>query len=191
MCTSSSAAIANAVRTSSATAGVAVANLALNENDIGPYRTFFRVSPPLRSEDDRQAMINGIRSGAIDVIVSNHDPQDEDTKRLPFAEAADGAVGLETLLAASLRLYHSEDVPLMRVLDCLTNAPARRFGLTSGRIANGAPADMVLFDPDEPWVLHERDLSSRSRNSAFEGARFQGRVLRTVVAGRTVFSRND
>jgi len=172
-------------------AGVAIANLALNENDIGPYRTFFRVSPPLRSEDDRRAMIDGIRTGVIDVIVSYHDPQDEDTKRLPFAEAADGAVGLETLLAASLRLYQTENVPLTRVLDCLTNAPARRLGLKSGRIAEGAPADMVLFDPDEPWVLHEQDLNSRSRNSAFEGARFQGRVLRTIVAGRTVFSRSE
>lgn len=172
------------------TAGVAVANLALNENDIGSYRTFFRVSPPLRSEDDRQAMIDGIRVGAIDIIVSNHDPQDEDTKRLPFAEAADGAVGLETLLAASLRLYHTEDVSLVRVLNCLTNAPARRLSLKSGRIATGAPADMVLFDPDEPWVLREEDLNSRSRNTMFEGARLQGRVLRTIVAGRTVFSRS-
>ncbi len=172
------------------TAGVAVANLALNEKDIGPYRTFFRVSPPLRSPDDRQAMVDGVRSGAIDIIVSNHDPQDQDTKRLPFAEAADGAVGLDTLLAASLRLYHSEDVPLTRVLECLTSGPANRLGLESGRIAEGAPADMMLFDPDEPWVLHEEDLHSRSRNTAFEGARLQGRVLRTIVAGRTVYSHN-
>ncbi len=172
------------------TAGVTIANLALNENDIGPYRTFFRVSPPLRSPDDRLAMVEGIRSGAIDIIVSNHDPQDQDTKRLPFAEAADGAVGLETLLAASLRLHQSDDVPLMRVLECLTSGPAKRLGLASGRISEDAPADMVLFDPEEPWVLQEDDLHSRSRNTAFEGARLQGRVLRTIVAGRTVFSRN-
>ncbi len=172
------------------TAGVAIANLTLNENDIGPYRTFFRVSPPLRHEDDRLAMVEGVRSGAIDVVCSNHNPQDDDTKRHPFAEAADGAVGLETLLAASLRLYHTEDIPLMRVLECMTTAPAQRLGLERGTLKTGSPADMVLFDPDEPWVLREQDLRSRSKNSAFEGARFQGRVLKTIVAGRTVFSRD-
>lgn len=171
-------------------AGVAIANIALNETDIGSYRTFFRVSPPLRSEDDRRAMVEGIRSGAIDLICSNHDPQDVDTKRLPFSEAADGAVGLESLLAASLRLYHSDDVPLMRLLECLSTAPAKRLGLKSGTLKKGAVADMILFDPDLPWILHEDELKSRSRNTAFEGARFQGRVLKTIVEGRTVFSRN-
>lgn len=171
-------------------AGVAIANIALNETDIGSYRTFFRVSPPLRSEDDRRAMVEGIRSGAIDLICSNHDPQDVDTKRLPFSEAADGAVGLESLLAASLRLYHSDDVPLMRLLECLSTAPAKRLGLKSGTLKKGAVADMILFDPDQPWILHEDELKSRSRNTAFEGARFQGRVLKTIVEGRTVFSRN-
>ena len=170
-------------------AGVAIANLALNENDIGSYRTFFRVSPPLRSEDDRQAMIDGIRNGKIDIICSNHDPHDVDTKRLPFAEAADGAIGLESLLAASLRLYHTDDVPLMRILECLSTAPAQRLGLNTGTLKVGAPADMILFDPDQPWILREEELRSRSRNTAFEGARFQGRVLKTIVAGRTVFSR--
>ncbi|MEM8750119.1 MAG: dihydroorotase [Pseudomonadota bacterium] len=170
------------------TAGVAIANLALNENDIGPFRTFFRVSPPLRHEDDRRAMIEGIRDGTIDVIVSNHDPQDVDTKRLPFAEAADGAVGLETLLPAALRLHHSDGVPLMRVLECLSTAPARRLGLKSGSLEIGRKADMVLFDPDEPWVLSDDDLHSRSKNTMFEGARFQGRVLKTIIGGRTVFN---
>lgn len=172
-------------------AGVAIANIALNETDIGSYRTFFRVSPPLRSEDDRRAMVEGIRSGAIDLICSNHDPQDVDTKRLPFSEAADGAVGLESLLAASLRLYHGDEVPLMRLLECLSTAPARRLGLKSGTLKTGAVADMILFDPDLPWILHEDELKSRSRNTAFEGARFQGRVLKTIVEGRTVFSRNQ
>ncbi|MEM1318021.1 MAG: dihydroorotase, partial [Pseudomonadota bacterium] len=110
------------------TGGVAVANLCLSEIDIGPYRTFFKLSPPLRSVDDREAMVEGIRSGALDMIVSNHDPQDVDTKRLPFAEAADGAVGLESLLAAALRLHHSDGIALMRVLECLTLAPAKRLG---------------------------------------------------------------
>jgi len=168
-------------------AGVAIANLALNETDIGSYRTFFKVSPPLRMEDDRLAMIEGIRSGAIDIICSNHDPHDVDTKRLPFAEAADGAVGLETLLAASLRLYHTNDVPLMRVLECLTTAPARRLGLKCGSLKIGRRADMILFDPDTPWVMKENELHSRSKNTAFEDARFQGRVLRTIVGGRSVF----
>lgn len=172
-------------------AGVAVANLALNENDIGSYRTFFRVSPPLRQEDDRLAMIEGIRNGVIDIICSNHDPHDVDTKRLPFAEAADGAIGLETLLAASLRLYHTENVPLMRVLECLTTAPARRLGLKCGSLIEGCRADMILFDPDMPWIMKEGEIHSRSKNTAFEDARFQGRVLRTIVGGRTVFKLND
>ena len=184
------AVIANAKkRKLDVTAGVAVANLSLNDNDIGSYKTFFRVSPPLRSEDDRLALIEGVREGTIDVICSNHDPQDVDTKRHPFAEAADGAVGLETLLAASLRLHHSNDVSLLRLLDCLSSTPARRLGLPGGTLSPGSPADLVLFDPDEPWVLHEDDLRSKSKNSAFEGARFQGRVLKTWVAGRKVFSR--
>ena len=168
-------------------AGVAIANLALNETDIGSYRTFFKVSPPLRMEDDRLAMIEGIRSGAIDIICSNHDPHDVDTKRLPFAEAADGAVGLESLLAASLRLYHTDNVPLMRVLECLSTAPARRLSLKCGSLKIGRRADMILFDPDMPWVMKEKELHSRSKNTAFEDARFQGRVLRTIVGGRTVF----
>ena len=173
------------------TAGVAVANLCLNENDIGAYRTFFKVSPPLRNENDRSTMIEAVRDGTIDLICSNHDPHDVDTKRLPFADAADGAVGLETLLAASLRLYHTNGIPLIRVLECLSTAPAGRLGLPGGTFAPGSPADMILFDPDEPWVLEEDELRSRSKNTAFEGARFQGRVLKTIVAGRTVYSRDQ
>jgi dihydroorotase len=141
-------------------------------------------------EDDRLAMIEGIRNGTIDAIVSNHDPQDVDTKRLPFAEAEDGAVGLESLLAVGLRLYHGNDVPLMRVLECMSSGPAKRLGLKCGTLKVGAPADMILFDPDSPWILREKDLHSRSRNTAFEGSRFQGRVLKTIVSGRTVFSRD-
>ena len=171
-------------------AAVAAANIALNETDIGSYRTFLRLSPPLRMEDDRLAMIEGIRNGTIDAIVSNHDPQDVDTKRLPFAEAEDGAVWLESLLAVGLRLYHSNDVPLMRVLECMSSGPAKRLGLKCGTLEVGAPADMILFDPDSPWILREDELNSRSRNTAFEGSRFQGRVLKTIVSGRTVFSRD-
>jgi dihydroorotase len=169
------------------TADVSINHLTLNENDIGPYRTFFKMSPPLRTEEDRLAMVEALRDGTIDVIVSAHDPQDVETKRHPFAEAADGAVGLETLLAASLRLVHSGDVPLNTVLKAMTSRPAELLGLDSGRIAPGAPADLIVLDMDAPWVLSETDILSRSKNSAFEGARFSGRVLRTLVAGRSVY----
>jgi len=168
--------------------GIAIANLTLNEIDIGRYRTFFRLMPPLRSEVERQKLVEGIRSGKVDIISSNHNPQDVDTKRVPFAESADGAVGLETLLAAALRLHHSEDIPLLRVLECISTAPAKRYGLNGGTLRVGTPGDFVIFDPDEPWVLEEKNLNSRSRNSAYEGARFQGKVNRTVVAGRSVFN---
>lgn len=170
------------------TAGVSINHLSLNENDVGEYRTFFRLSPPLRSEDDRRAMVEAVRDGTVDVIVSSHDPQDVDTKRLPFADAADGAVGLETLLSAALRLHHNGDVPLLRLVELMSTAPARLFGLPGGTLKPGAPADLILVDLDEPWVVAEVGLRSRSKNTCFEGARMQGRVLQTMVAGRTVFS---
>jgi dihydroorotase len=169
-------------------AGISINNLALNENDVAPYRTYFKLSPPLRSEDDRRAMIEGLSSGVIDVIHSAHDPQDTEVKRQPFAEASEGAIGLETLLAAALRLVHSGDVPLMTVLRALTQRPAEILGLKSGRLAIGAPADLIVFDPDFPWVVAEKDIVSRSRNTAFESARMQGAVMHTFVAGRPVFS---
>ncbi|MBO6538604.1 MAG: dihydroorotase [Rhizobiaceae bacterium] len=169
------------------TAGVSINHLALNEIDVGEYRTFFRLSPPLRAEEDRLAMVEALRSGAIDIVSSSHDPQDVDTKRLPFADAATGAIGLETLLAVALRLHHNGDVPLMRLIDALSTAPARLFGLPGGTLAPGAPADLSLVDLDYPWVVREADIRSRSKNTCFEGARLQGKVLQTMVAGRTVF----
>jgi dihydroorotase len=169
-------------------AGISINNLALNENDVAPYRTYFKLSPPLRSEDDRRAMIEGLKSGVIDVIHSAHDPQDTEVKRQPFAEASEGAIGLETLVAAALRLVHSGDVPLMTVLRALTQRPAEILGLAAGRLAVGAPADLIIFDPDFPWVVTEKDIVSRSRNTSFEGARLQGAVMHTFVAGRPVFS---
>ncbi len=171
-------------------AGVAVANLTLNETDTAGYRTFFKLSPPLRFEDDRKALVEAVRDGVIDVICSNHDPQNVDTKRLPFAQAADGAVGLDTLLAAGLRLVHAGNISLERLLYCLSTGPARRFGLPGGTLDIGAPADLVLFDPDEPWILSEVDIQSRSKNTAYENARFTGRVLKTFVEGRKVYSRD-
>jgi len=169
------------------TAGISINHLSLNENDIGEYRTFFRLSPPLRAEDDRAAMVEALRDGTIDIVVSSHDPQDVDTKRLPFADAAAGAIGLETLLAVALRLHHNGDVPLLRLIEVLSTAPARLFGLPGGTLAPGAPADLVVVDLDEPWIVAEAGLRSRSKNTCFEGARLQGKVLQTLVAGRTVF----
>ncbi len=179
--------VAAAKRRARVSAGISINNLALNENDVAPYRTFFKLSPPLRSEDDRQAMIEGLKSGAIDVIHSAHDPQDSEVKRQPFTEASEGAIGLETLLAAALRLLHSGDVPLLTLLRAMTQRPAEILGLESGRLAAGAPADIILVDPEFPWVVNEHDIVSRSRNTAFEGARLQGAVMQTFVAGRSVF----
>ena len=170
------------------TAGVSINNLSLNENDVGEYRTFFRLAPPLRAEDDRLAMIEALRDGSVDIIVSSHDPQDVDTKRLPFADAAAGAIGLETLLAAALRLHHNGDVPLLRLVEALSSAPAKLFGLPGGTLAPGAAADLIVVNLDEPWVVQEAGIRSRSKNTCFEGARLQGKVLQTMVAGRTVFS---
>ncbi|TPK99283.1 dihydroorotase [Mesorhizobium sp. B2-4-12] len=170
------------------TSGVSIHNLSLNENDVGEYRTFFRLTPPLRAEEDRLAMIEAVKDGTIDIIVSSHDPQDVDTKRLPFADAAAGAIGLETLLGAALRLYHNGDVPLPRLIETLSTAPARLFGLPGGTLKPGAIADLALVDLDEPWIVSESGIRSRSKNTCFEGARLQGKVLQTLVAGRTVFS---
>lgn len=169
------------------TAGVSINHLTQNENDIGPYRTFFKMSPPLRDEDDRQAMIAALADGTIDILVSNHDPQDVETKRHPWAEAEDGAIGLETLLAAALRLYHSEEVDLVTLLGAMTHRPADRLRIEAGRLSAGAPADVIVFDPDRPWVLEKSAIKSRSKNSPFEDARFSGRVLRTIVAGKSVY----
>ncbi len=188
----STAMAANAVARAKAdgadvSAGVSIHNLCLNENDVAEYRTFFRLTPPLRAEDDRLAMIEAVRNGTIDVIVSSHDPQDVDTKRLPFADAAAGAIGLETLLAASLRLYHNDEVTLSRLVELLSTGPAKLFGLPGGTLKPGVAADLVLVDLDEPWVVSEAGIRSRSKNTCFEGARLQGKVLQTMVSGRTVF----
>ncbi|OLP58760.1 dihydroorotase [Xaviernesmea oryzae] len=167
-------------------AGISINHLTLNENDIGDYRTFFKVSPPLRAEDDRRAMVEALAKGEIDIISSSHDPQDVDTKRLPFADAADGAIGLETMLAAALRLHHSGEVPLMRLIDALSTRPARIFGLDAGTLAPGARADLTLIDLEEPWVVAREQLLSRSKNTPFENARFTGRVVETYVGGKRV-----
>jgi dihydroorotase len=169
-------------------AGVSINHLCLNENDIGRYRTFFRLSPPLRLEEDRLAMVEALRIGTIDIIVSSHDPQDVDTKRHPFAEAADGAIGLETLLSAALRLYHDGSVPLLRLVDALSTRPAKLLGLEAGSLKTGMPADLAIVDINAPWIYNENEIRSRSKNTPFEGARFSGKVLQTMVGGRTIFT---
>jgi dihydroorotase len=173
------------------TCGVSINHLTLNENDIGPYRTFFKLRPPLRAEEDRVAMARGLANGDIDVIVSSHDPQDVDVKRQPFAEAADGAIGLETLLAAALRLHHGDQVGLMALLRAMTISPAKLLGLPSGRLEKGAPADLVLIDLDQPWVVDKALLKARSKNSPFDESKMQGRVLVTLVDGEIVYRYRD
>jgi dihydroorotase len=169
------------------TCGISVNHLTLNENDIGPYRTFFRVRPPLRSETDRAAMVRGLAAGDIDVIVSSHDPQDADVKRHPFAEAADGAIGLETLLAAALRVHHSGEVGLVPLLKAMTANPAKLLGLPSGKLEKGAPADLIVVDLGLPWVVDKVQLKARSKNSPFDESKMQGRVLNTMVAGNLAY----
>lgn len=175
-------------RGANVTAGITINHLTLNENDIGEYRTFFKMSPPLRTEDDRKSMVAALADGTIDIIVSSHDPQDVDTKRLPFADAADGAVGLETMLSAALRLHHSGDVSLMRLIDAMSTRPAAIFGLDAGTLKVGAGGHVTLIDLDEPWLVSKDRLLSRSKNTPFEDSRFSGRAVQTFVHGRRVFT---
>jgi len=161
---------------------------AMNENAVGDYRTFAKLSPPLRAEEDRLAVIEGLRDGTIDAIASDHAPEDEDAKRQPFAQAAFGGIGLETLLAISLELYHNGHCTLLDVLRLISCRPADLMGLPAGRLAKGAPADLTLFDPDRAWQVREHELYSKSKNTPFDYRPVQGRVLMTVVDGRRVFA---
>jgi len=167
-----------------ATCGVSINSVTLNELDVGDYRTFLKVSPPLRGEDERMALVEALDAGVIDVISSDHDPQDVETKRLPFAEAAAGAIGVETMLSASLRLVTAGRISLPRLIRAMTLRPAEILRLPVGRLAVGAPADVIRFDPDEPYVLDPADLHSRCRNTPFDSARLEGRVKLALVAGR-------
>ncbi|WP_273756144.1 dihydroorotase [Bartonella sp. MM73XJBT] len=178
-------------RSEKITAGVSIHHLSLNENDIGEYHTSFRFMPPLRTEEDRIAMIEAIKDRTVDIIVSSHDPQHVDTKNLPFNEASSGAIGMETLLSAALRLYHDQTISLLRLTELLSTAPAKLFGLHAGTLKKGAHADLILVDLEEPWVVSTDRLYSRSKNTSFENARFQGRVLQTFVKGRSIFKLNQ
>jgi dihydroorotase len=169
------------------TASASINHLTLNENDIGPYRTFLKVSPPLRAERDRKALVEALRSGLVDVVMSDHNPQDVETKRLPFAEAAPGAIGLETMLIAGLRLVHNDELDLLTLLRAMSTRPAELLGLPGGTLKSGAPADVIVVDMDVPWVVDPDELKSKSKNTPFDEARMQGRVVRTIVAGRTIY----
>jgi len=168
---------------------VSINHLALNENDIGDYRSFAKLAPPLRSEQDRQALLTGINDGIIDVIVSGHDPHPAGEKRLPYADAAAGAIGLETLLSAGLSQVADGALDLRAFLAAVTCNPADLLGLPSGRIAVGAPADIILFDPHKPWVCDKAQLLSKSKNTPFDGRRMTGRVIKTFVNGHCIFER--
>ncbi|MGC2809764.1 MAG: amidohydrolase family protein, partial [Bradyrhizobium sp.] len=171
----------------SVSASASINHVTLNENDIGPYRTFLKLSPPLRSEDDRRALVEAVASGLIDVIMSDHNPQDVEVKRLPFAEAASGAIGLETMLLAALRLIHHGEVDFKTLIRAMSTRPAELLGLPAGSLRAGAPADVIVIDADTPWVLDPADLKSQCKNTPFDEARFSGRVVRTIIGGRTVF----
>jgi len=169
------------------TASASINHVTLNENDIGPYRTFLKVSPPLRAERDRKALVEALRSGLVDVVMSDHNPQDVETKRLPFAEAAPGAIGLETMLIAGLRLVHNDEIDLLTLLRAMSTRPAELLGLPGGTLKSGAPADIIVVDMDVPWIVDPDELKSKSKNTPFDEARMLGRVARTIVAGRTIY----
>ncbi len=173
------------------TAGVSAAHLALNELDIADYRTFCKLRPPLRGESDRQAVEAAVAEGLLDVIVSSHRPQDEESKRQPYEQADPGAVGLETLLPVALRLVHGGMLAMPRLFEMLALAPARLLGLDCGRLQAGAPADMVLFDPGAPWTVDRARLRSKCRNTPFDGMSMQGQVLKTIVSGKEVYCREE
>ncbi len=168
-------------------ASVSINHVALNENDIGPYRTFLKLAPPLRTEADRKALIAAIASGLIDVVMSDHNPQDVEVKRLPFAEAAAGAIGLETMLPAGLRLVHAGELDFLSLIRAMSTRPAELLGLPGGTLRSGAPADLIVIDPDVPWLVDPDELKSKCKNTPFDEARFSGRVTRTIVGGRTVY----
>jgi dihydroorotase len=168
---------------------VAAHSLFFNELDVGDYLTYCKVNPPFRTEQARKTLIRALQEGAIDAVVSAHDPQPPEEKRLPFGEASFGAAGLETVLPCLLTLVAEDELTLLEALAPVTIGPASILGLPQGRIAKGAPADLILFDPAKPWLCDRDHLLSRSKNSPFDGRRLQGRVMRTFVGGKTVFER--
>ena len=169
------------------TASCSINHITLNETDIGPYRTFLKLSPPLRAEEDRKLLVNALASGLVDMVMSDHNPQDVEVKRLPFAEAAPGAIGLETMLVAGLRLVHAGAIDLVTLLRAMSTRPAELLNLPGGTLKSGAIADVIVVDLESPWVLDPGELKSKCKNTPFDEARMTGRVVRTIVAGRTVY----
>ena len=168
--------------------GVSINNISLNENDIGDFKTFLKLSPPLRLENDRKALVEGIKTGLIDVIVSDHIPEDEESKRLPFAQAATGAIGVETLLSLALELYHNESLPLDKIIECLTINPSNILKINKGTLKKGSDADICVVDLDKPWIVKAGNLKSKSKNTAIEDKKLQGKVLMTFLNGEKVYS---
>jgi dihydroorotase len=169
------------------TASASINHLTLNEIDVGSYRTFCKLAPPLRAEVDRVAMVEAVASGLVDAVMSDHDPQDVENKRLPFAEATPGAIGIETMLVAGLRLVHNGEIALANLLKAMSNRPADLLGLPGGTLRPGSVADVIVIDLDVPWVLDRAQLKSKCKNTPFDEARLQGRVVRTIVSGRTAY----
>tara|TARA_B110001452_G_scaffold101338_1_gene84047 strand:+ start:406 stop:1698 length:1293 start_codon:yes stop_codon:yes gene_type:complete len=168
--------------------GVSINNLSLNENDIGDFKTFLKLSPPLRLEDDRIALVEGVKNGLIDVIVSDHTPEDEESKRLPFAQAATGAIGIESLLPLALEMYHNNSLPLNKIIETLTINPSKILQINKGTLKKGSDADICIFDLNKPWVLKADQLKSKSKNTAIENRKMQGKILMTFLNGELVFS---
>ena len=168
--------------------GVSINNLSLNQNDIGEFRTFLKLSPPLRSEEDRLSLIEGIKNDLIDVIVSDHIPEDEESKRLPFAQAATGSIGIETLLSLALELYHNDSLPLEKIIKCLTINPAKILKINKGTLKKGSDADLCIFDLEKPWMVKAENLKSKSKNTAIENRKLQGKVKMTLLNGEVVYS---
>ena len=169
------------------TCGVSINNLSLNENDIGDFRTFLKLSPPLRTEDDRLALIRGLNNDLIDVIVSDHKPEDEEQKRLTFAQASTGASGIETLLPLALELYHNESIKLNKIIKALTCNPAKILKINKGNLTIGNDADFCILDINKPWVVKKENLISKSKNTSIEGRKLQGKVTNTFVKGVELF----
>jgi dihydroorotase len=162
--------------------------LSLNENDIGEFKTFLKLSPPLRTEEDRLSLVQGIKENLIDVIVSDHLPEDEESKRLPFAQAAVGAIGIETLLPLALEMFHNESLPLNKIIETLTINPSKILEINKGCLKEGADGDICIFDLEAPWKLDAEKLKSKSKNTAIEERKLQGKVLMTFLNGELVFT---
>ena len=169
------------------TSGVSVNNLSLNENDIGDFKTFLKLSPPLRREEDRLALVQGLKDDLIDVIVSDHKPEDEESKRLTFAQAATGASGIETLLSLSLELYHNGSLKLETIIKALTSNPAKILKINKGNLSIGNDADLCIVDIDKPWIVKKEKLVSKSKNTSIEDKKLQGKVTNTFVKGKELF----